>query len=148
MTVEVPDGSHWRPLVLMAASNQAVAMEASAENFQALFDLVQADLNRGGAKRPRPVGTAKQPRKTGDGKEYFCKGKWVKKIPLQARGSGPCSRKFRTLSRRPTEEDGMVEEASASGAALGRKRVQPKRSRIRTQQSTAESVADTDPFAF
>ena len=52
--VQGAEGAPWRPLVLLEVASTAPAMEATSENFKALFDLVAADLASGHQKRERP----------------------------------------------------------------------------------------------
>ena len=54
------ESSPWRPLVLLEVASTAPAMEATSENFQALFDLVASELADGLKKRER------YPRRTGN----------------------------------------------------------------------------------
>lgn len=53
LSVEVPGafGTPWHPLVLLEVSSTAPAMEATSENFKALFDLVALDVASGSHKR-------------------------------------------------------------------------------------------------
>jgi hypothetical protein len=108
VSVERPDGTTWSPAVVLDRNPKAPAMECTAENLQALFDFVQADFEDGTLhRRPygsdRPPVVAKAPRQYPDGsREYFVRGRWVRKTKLPP--IPPANVRFKTLKRKSSDE--------------------------------------------
>jgi hypothetical protein len=143
VSVERPDGTTWSPAVLVDRNPKAPAMECTAENLQALFDFVQADFEDGTLHR-RPYGSdrppvlAKAPRQYPDGsREYFVRGRWVRKTKLPP--IPPANVRFKTLKRKSSDE---VAVAAAKPARAKSSR-QGARARGRGQKAAAAvPVAD------
>jgi hypothetical protein len=149
VSVERPHGSMWQPVLLLDVAHKAPAMECTAANFQALFELVQADLAEGtchrkpyGSDCPLPV--AKAPRRYPDGsREYWVRNKWVRKTKL-ANDSMPVVRKFRTLKRRSSDEVAAAAGKSARGRGRGRER---KMAVVKARGKTAVDHAGNQEIA-
>jgi hypothetical protein len=124
---EQPDGTLWKPVLLVDVAHKAPAMECVAANFQALFDIVQADLADGTSHRKRygsdcPLPAAKAPRHYGDGSsEYWVRGRWVRRYKLASDTRPVIHRKYRTLKRKPSDEAAAADSKKARGRGRGRK---------------------------
>lgn len=113
-----PDWTFWS---LMEPANKAPAIEVTAENLQALFELVDNEISHGGVRRPQH-GSSSQglrpcPRGPPDRREYCIGSRWVIKMK---KGSGePPARvatspkKFKTLKRRRSD-DAAYSKAAAT----------------------------------
>jgi hypothetical protein len=95
----------WELTMLSEGGRKNPAMEASAANFVALLEWVNADLNDEAVRRPQygslvAAAERRSPRGPKHAREYFVNGKWVTKISqaVPAPNSTP-SRRFRTLKR-------------------------------------------------
>ena len=113
VSFERPGQLAWEPVLLRDSATKAPAMECSKANLQAMFDLVQMDLTDGSIHRPqhghqREQAHTKPPRLLADGsREYWVRGKWVRKIRLASPippADPPDGRKFKTLKRRSSDE--------------------------------------------
>jgi len=119
---ERPGKSPWEPILLLEPARRAAAMEATAENFQILFDLVNyglpADKAASGASSPSRAqvadeGRGPKARLLADGsREYFIRGRWVRKTRMEEASTGVADkRRFRTLIRRPSDEGPRIRKA-------------------------------------
>ena len=109
----------WRPRLLLGEARTAVHMEASAENFAALRLLVTADLEAepvaAGERKRKGTPAVRCPRGPRGKREYWRsdRSRWLVKMPLggevaedvggDTAGPKGCL-KFRTLTRRPSDE--------------------------------------------
>ena len=98
----------WKVWVLMEVANKAPAIEATEDNMQLLFDVIDNEVQFGGIRRPRhgseTAGSRPKPRGPREKREYAVGRRWVTKIPV---GEAPPTKKFKTLKRRRSgEEDG------------------------------------------
>ena len=69
----------------------APSMEATTANFEALFDRVRADLERGEVQRPRhggKEGAARAPRGPPSARRFWMGNKWLEKRRLGGRARG------------------------------------------------------------
>ena len=75
-------GSPWEPWVLMDVASKAVAVEASAANFEVLHDVVQSELAAGTVKRTRYGASTVRPQPKGPAhaRQYAVGRTWVTKI--------------------------------------------------------------------
>ena len=106
-----PDLKLW---VLMEQASKAPAMEATQDNLQALFDLVDSEITHGSFHRERfGVATAHlrpKPRGPKDAREYAVGNRWVTKmkVPLAAAatslGLTSPSKAVKTLKRRRSDD--------------------------------------------
>lgn len=104
-----PDG--WEPLLLMEAASKAPAIEATPENLQMLFNLINAELSAGTTKRARhgseASGSRPAPRGHPGARQYFVRNRWATKIPepiVDGAARPPYTKRFRTLKRRSSDE--------------------------------------------
>jgi hypothetical protein len=124
---ERPDGTLWKPVLLVDVAHKAPAMECIAANFRALFDIVQADLADGTTHRKRygsgcPLPVAKAPRHYGDGSsEYWVRGRWARRYKLASDTRPVIHRKYKTLVRKPSDEALAADSKKARGRGRGRK---------------------------
>ena len=108
VTLERP-GQTWEVRMLLESRTKAPSVEATAENFAAMFEWVQAEFE-GGSSRRRKHGASeppvREPRGQKGAREYLVRNKWVKKVaaPEAAPARRPYSQGFRTLKRRRSDE--------------------------------------------
>jgi hypothetical protein len=110
--VEYPrDGREpWRVLMLAAGGNVAPAIEATAANLQTLFELVDVQILGGDVRRSRFGAGCEEPKKGPHGpqaqRSYWISSlrRWVTKIPAENIEGKPYKRRFRTLTRRSSDE--------------------------------------------
>ena len=117
------ESAPWRPLVLLEVASTAPAMEATSENFKALFDLVASELAEGLQKReryPRRTGNASggdentalyqaKTKKDGTGGFYF---KEVLETP--SKRPRPYARCYKTRRLRPEGGSGTLSKGTES----------------------------------
>ena len=115
------ESAPWRPLVLLEVASTAPAMEATSENFEALFDLVASELAEGLQKReryPRRTGNASggdentalyqaKTKKDGTGGFYF---KEVLETP--SKRPRPYAKCYKTRRLRPKGGSGTLSEGT------------------------------------
>ena len=104
----------WKVWVLMEVASKAPAIEATVDNMQLLFDVIDNEIQFGGIRRPRygsdTAGERPKPRGPRGKREYAIGRRWVTKIPL---GEESPTKKFKTLKRRRSgEEDGEKKAAT------------------------------------
>jgi hypothetical protein len=148
--MEREDSDPWEPVLLAEPATKAPSMEASAENFSALFALVDADVSNGDVRRAahgttRDETSRRGPRGPKDARQYYIGGKWLTKIPkTKVSDVKPYVRSFRTLKRRSSDEAsgrgrGRGRTCRSSGEASGR-----GRGRGMARRSRAKMPADED----
>ena len=117
------ESAPWRPLVLLEVASTAPAMEATSENFKALFDLVASELAGGLQKReryPRRTGIASgseentalyqaKTKKDGTGGFYF---KEVLETP--SKRPRPYAKCYKTRRLRPEGGSGTLSKGTES----------------------------------
>jgi hypothetical protein len=102
----------WKVWVLMEVASKAPAIEATVDNMQLLFDVIDNEIQFGGTRRPRygsdTAGERPKPRGPRGKREYAIGRRWLTKIPIvEAAGEASPTKKFKTLKRRWSgEEDG------------------------------------------
>jgi hypothetical protein len=114
-------GGEWCPMMLMEGSTKAPAIEATPDNLRRLFDMAQAEMEDGIAKRARHgsnSGDRPEPRGPQGRREYVVGNKWVTKIRVEDAAENK-GRKFRTLKRRRSDE---AETRGKDKAVVGFKR--------------------------
>jgi hypothetical protein len=104
----------WKVWVLMEVASKAPAIEATVDNMQLLFDVIDNEIQFGGIRRPRygsdTAGERPKPRGPRGKREYAIGRRWVTKIPL---GEASPTKKFKTLKRRRSgDEDGEKKAAT------------------------------------
>ena len=98
----------WQPRVLVEAPHKAPAIQATSENLQILFSIVDNEATHGGDDTDAPVArkAIKEPRGGKGDREYWNGKHWLRKTVVGRMGapSRPFARKVRVLKRRGTEE--------------------------------------------
>jgi hypothetical protein len=132
--VLMPDDTMWRPVVLLADRKSNPFIEATEQNFQNLYILVQHDLAGGQQKRlghglGRGVDEKKEPRALDNGStEYWVENRqrWCQKKALDQdalKDEQPNKRmKYKSLYRVPSDEAAMYGRGRARGRGRGRGR--------------------------
>ena len=119
---QLPSGLTWKPRVLVEA-RCAVAVEATQENFQILFDAVTGEIQEGNFKRRRngssdSKGDEKEGQSLGGNapRTYFvsCKKRWIKKVPVQASATKrPYTTKYTSTTLSSSSEDAASGEVGS-----------------------------------
>ena len=112
VVLEIPRSGFvpWRPRVLLDKATCVVSMEATTENFQALFALVADELGSGSRPRAEAGRSVKPPRGQAGARSYWNakEGQWVQKIlqedPVDTSAKPFRMRRFRVLKRRGSDE--------------------------------------------
>lgn len=115
----------------------APAMEVTAENLQALFERVRADLEDGGVKRERfggPVGAARQPKGPREKRRFWIGTKWLEKRRLEEEEEGGAA----------TGLDDYSGTTVVEAAAAAKSGARARRARFRTLR-VAASNAESPP---
>ena len=104
----------WKVWVLMEGAKKAPAIEATVDNMQLLFDVIDNEIQFGGIRRPRfgseTESSRPKPRGPREKREYAAGRRWLTKIPV---GEASPTKKFKTLKRRRSgEEDGDKKAAT------------------------------------
>ena len=104
----------WNVWVLMEVASKAPAIEATVDNLQLLFDVIDNEIQFRGIRRPRhrseSAGERPKPRGPREKREYAVGRQWLTKIPV---GEESPTKKFKTLKRRRSgEEDGEKKAAT------------------------------------
>jgi hypothetical protein len=139
--IELPDGTMWRPVVLLTDRKTNPHMEATTENFNNLYILVQHDLSAGEHKRERhgagrEADEKKEPRVLDNGsREYWVEARrrWVQKKPIQEdsleeepdnkKKDEPDNKrkKYTSLYRVPSDESVLPSRGRGRGRGRGRR---------------------------
>jgi hypothetical protein len=148
----MPDGSSWRPVLL--SNRMQLWMEATADNFQALFTWVQMDQASGSVKRPRfgshrKPEEIKEPRVLEDGSREYWDGKrkrWIKKQPVVTDDilNPSLKKKFKTLVRRASDEAA----SSSRGRCRGASRLAKPQPELAPIADVAAAAVETDPLGL
>ena len=110
----------WRFRVLANSAREAPAMEATQDNFQRLFDFVQADLSEGGRKRGKNGGTRPPSERLPAGARNvsrdYKKESWVARRVVDKPAAAATNRTTRPyarayLTRRFRSQGGLVDDA-------------------------------------
>jgi hypothetical protein len=132
--LEMPDGTMWRPVVLLTDRKSNPHMEATEQNFQNLYTLVQHDLAGGQVKRlqhgiGRGADEKKEPRTLDDGsteywveaRQRWCQKKAVDPDALEDEQHNK-RHKYKTLYRVPSDEAPIRGRGRGRGRCRGRGR--------------------------
>jgi hypothetical protein len=100
ISVELSGRPDWKLWLLMEVASKAPAIEATEDNLQPLFDLVDNEIQFGGMRRARhgndTAGERPRPRGPRGRREYAVGCKWVTKIPIaEVAGEESPSKKFK-----------------------------------------------------
>ena len=140
VVVHRPGLPDWTPLVLVENGRGTAGMEAIDANFAALFEMVAADLARGGVKGRQhyPVAAEptdrRKPRRLDDGsREYFIRDRWVKKWKEMS-DSG--KKVTRTLKRRPSDQAASSQAQGEAASSRAQGKAAPRRAKGKASATT------------
>ena len=152
---ELSDGTMWNPAVMVDKANRSAAIEITTDNLTTLSKVIgmqRASCSSVVGVGRRKTRASRAPRSCTLGREYFQdkRNRWVKKMPavkVTEDGEGGdkpwARRRFRTVTRQPTDDGTVAGGASSStgGKPRGRRRANRKAAGV----GTLPGVVDDEP---